>query len=238
MTGTGMSAKQSAKRPRSGWHYVSAGDYPPQEQSVIVYVADMSEWCKAVVSKGTKSTIGMYQQNSHYRGKAGGTDIDIWEGIPFHGAVIAWRDAGATPDGEKIKDTVLKFQRDQTQGENLKFLLASSYVIDPRKNEVYINGLMKKFRRNYKETTADGLVSHLGGKEAAIEAPVYKDNNGVSYTVEHVYDHGVIVQIDAPGGRSHIAKDFPRARRIYPTERDAATALMAEAERQKWKRVG
>ena len=231
-------AQKKPQATKTAWHYPREGDYPEIDKSVIVYVADMGDWGKKVVTAAKESTIGMYQQNSRYKGKAGGTVIDVWDGVPFHGAVVAWRDAGATPDGEKIKDAVLDFQKLVTTGANLRYFLASVYVVDPRKNEVYITGLEKKFRRNEKEITADGLVNHLGGEKQAATIPVYQAEDGRKFTVEYLYRHGVIVQIDKPGARSRYAFAYPGKKKVFANEREAALALIAEAERQKWRRCG
>lgn len=222
---------------KSLWHYPAEGDYPPTDESVLVQAADMEEWTKAVTTQAERTAIGMFQQNAKYKGKLPGLDIDLWEGIPVHGAVTAWRHAGAEPDIDRAKKAIVDFQRKMTSDDTrLMYLLASSYHVTPQKNEVYLRGLMKKFKRNHEEMTADGLINHTGGTKRAKEAPVFIDGAGVSYTVESRYGHGVIVQIDKPGAAALYARNFPQARRIYPDETAAAVALIAEAERQGWKK--
>lgn len=47
-----------------------------------------------------------------------------------------------------------------------------------------------------------------------------------------------LVQTEKGSDKSHYAKDFPQTHKIFPSAMDAAKALMAEAERQKWRRAG
>ncbi|MCI7403932.1 MAG: hypothetical protein MSS85_07590 [Pyramidobacter sp.] len=219
---------------KSLWHYPAEGDYPPTDESVLVQAADMDEWAKAVVKKSDRTALGMVQQSARYKGKDPGLGIDLWEGVPMHSAVTAWRAHGASPDLDRVKSAIVKFQTEMTRDDNqLAVLLASSYRVDPRKNRDYLLGLIKKFRQNGKEANGNSLLNHEAHSK---EPPVFIDGAGVSYTVENRYGHGVIVQIDMPGAAARYASDFPQARRIYPDETAAAVALIAEAERQGWKR--
>ena len=222
---------------RSGWHYIAKGDYPPLKESVIVHVADMMDWVKGVVAGKDAAEISMYQQSARYLGKAidPELDCDVWDGIPVHGAVTAWRFPPKDPDLDQQKNAVLNFQVTMTATDlRLRCLLASAFVLPmTARNKQRFDELVKKFNQRIDEATSDGLVNH---GSSVSEAPVFVTEAGITFTVESRSGHGIIVQIDKPGQTSHYAWDFPVSRKIYPTEREAALALVAEAERQKWRR--
>lgn len=76
----------------------------------------------------------------------------------MHSVVTAWRAHGASPDLDRVKSAIVKFQTEMTQDDKrLAVLLASSYRVDPRKNRDYLLGLIKKFRQNGKETKGNSL---------------------------------------------------------------------------------
>lgn len=227
-------AKTAASRA-AGWHYPPRGDYPPKGESVLCVLADTGDWIKAHVRGEAKSTVGLYQQNSRYRGRLGGTAFDLWDGIPIHAVVAAWRKQGADPEREETENAVLAFEKLIASDDTLLALaVASAYGVDPRKNGDYLNGLVKKFKKTHAALGASSVFAH-GSEDEARSPMAYRDGETL-YATETRFGHGVIVQAKGEA-RPRYAFDFPQARKIYPTERDARLALMAEAERRRWKRI-
>ncbi len=222
----------TAKAIKRGWRYPCRGDYPSsKERDVLVHVADIEAWVKAMVKGEIKATVAMFEQNSKYQGKVGG--VDVWSGIPFHCVVTAWRELSAPPDTDKEKDAIAGFQSLAAErADVLKWLLVSAYRFDPAKNDALISGLTKKFNKAVERMKEDIIK---GTDDCTAFA--YDNGQGLVFDVEQRHGHGVIVQT-APGAKSRYAFDFPKPRRIYPTAQAAALALLAEAERQKWRRVG
>ena len=76
-------------------------------------------------------------------------------------------------------------------------------------------------------------------KTKEVKPPVFEDKTGRRFSVESRYEHGVIVQREKGATEWRYAFDFPNpnGRRIYPTEREAASKLSGEAVRRNWRRV-
>jgi hypothetical protein len=220
---------------RGGWHYIADGDYPLKGQQVLIHVADMSRWIKnTVLSKS--APLGMFEQNATYDGKLNG--VDMWRGNIFHGAVVAWRDVPEAPDSDRVKEAIAEFQNMAASRDDvLTALIASSYQYDPAKNAPLIKDIAKKFKREVQKM-GTGIITDHNTQPDAAKPLAFIDEKKRVFTVETRHGHGVIVQFDEGQKVARYAYDFPKARRIYPTEREAATALMAEAERQKWRRAG
>lgn len=217
---------------RRGWRYPAKGDYPAQGRDVLLHVADLEAWTKAMVSGDGRASVAMFEQNGKYRGKVGG--VDCWDGVPFHCVVTAWRDMSAAPDTDKEKNAIAEFQALTTErADVLKWLIVSVYRYNPDKNKALIDGLIKKFNKAV-ESMKDDVIK--GTDEGG--ACAFYDAAGRVFTVEQRYGYGIIVQTEPGQTKARYAFDFPRARRIYPTVNEAALALVAEAERQKWRRAG
>ena len=230
--------RKTSSSARSGWHYIAKGDYPPRDMSVLVQCADLSEWAKDIVKNSARSSIGLFLSNSRYRGHQDEIGLDLWEGIPLHCAVTAWKTPGADPMADHVKKTIFAFQDGMSKNDmKLGLFLASAYRVNPEKNRSYIEDLIRKFRKHGRDFSSAGLVNHEGTREERGESPVFIDGStGRIFSVEGIYGHGVIVQAERQGMEMRYARDFPKYRRIYPTESDARLALVAEADRQKWRR--
>lgn len=227
--------KDLSKKPPRGWHYISAGDYPPEGVSVLVHVADMTRWIKNTIL-GQSAPLGLFEQNATYNGKLYG--VDIWNGLNLCGAVVAWREVPEAPDSDKVKRAIADYQNVAVGNTQLiEALIASAYQYDPRRNMSLIKDLAKKFAKGIQKMGSGIITDHHTQPDAA-KPLAFVDESGRVFTVENRFGHGCIVQFDKGAKVARYGFDFPRWRRIYPDEARAATALMAEAERQKWKRAG
>ena len=223
------------KAPPRGWHYIAGGDYPPEGESVLVHVADMSVWVKNTIV-GQSAPLGMYEQNARYEGKENG--LDVWGGVPLNGMVTAWRAVPVTPDSDKVKQAIADFQNAAKDNANLiAALIATTYNYRPEKNMNLIKDLTKKFLKGVEKLGLGVITDHNTQPDSA-QPVAYIDSAERVFTVETRYGHGVIVQFDKGSSRSRYAFDYTKWQRIYPDERGATVALMAEAVRQNWKRVG
>lgn len=227
---------KSKKAPSSPWHYPGKGDFPPVGKGVLAQVADMSGWIRAVLNKEPVGSINRYQQDVIYGGVFETTKTHYWDGVPFHGVVLAWRERDAPNDLDMIRETVAAAQREMMKNDNLLFfMMASALNMMPDKMKFVIQEKCKRFKRTMNALGDKAIVTKNTPVKSGTMIEYIDDARGLVFTVETHYDHAVIVQIKKGESESHYARDFTRVRKIYPTEKEAVAALIAEAQKQKWR---
>lgn len=219
------------------WHYPGKGDFPPKNEPVIVHVVSLTNWVISVTKKGKGAAVSQYEAQTAFVGMVEG--VPCWHAIPFHEVVVAWRDVGELPDMDTMKETVAEFQTKACARKDMqRWLVCAAFGKDPKKDMRWINDAQRKFQMNLVKMELARPVEQPE-KTKEVKPPVFEDKTGRRFSVESRYEHGVIVQREKGATEWRYAFDFPHpnGRRIYPTEREAASKLSGEAVRRNWRRV-
>ena len=227
------------KTTREAWHYVTKGDFPEVGQLVWVQAVSLAEWARAIVKREPCGSPVRFQTESMYGGQLKSTGLHYWENLTCHDIVIAWREHESPSDtGEVLKGTEAAQRLAAKNDTYLFFLLASALNMNPNVMKPVIREKMKKFKARLKEVGESAFVNENTNVVDAYCYDYIDEARGLVFSVEEHSGHYVIVQTKKGSDKSHYAKDFPQTQKIFPTAMDAAKALMAEAERQKWRRAG
>ena len=221
------------------WHYPGTGDFPMYGQLVWVQAVSLAPWALAVTKSEPSGNPICFQTESMFGGKDEASGLAIWTDLSCHDVVVAWREHEAPGNKQEIRRATEMAQREAAKNDGYLFLmLASALGMNPQRMKPLIVEKMKKFKRRIQQIGESAFVNE-DTPVGDFSCPDYYDEaRGLVFVVEEYCGCGVIKQAKKGESESRYAWDFPRTRRIYPTTQEAAAVLIAEAERQKWRRAG